>query len=221
MDIPSTAVQLLTALLLVLPGAVYQVARSRLRGPNPDDASATNRILRALGFSAALDALYLLLIGPSLFSLLRDDKGVLDWNTAVSNARTLGWLALLLLIVVPIAAAGLGTLATIYGPRWRGRTWLRWVPRISYNPTPRAWDHAFKEAPECYVRLLMTDGSWLGGLYGAKSFVSSYPEPREIFIQEAWSMKPDGAFDMKQPQTIGMYVRCDDVRSIEFVSINP
>ena len=98
---------------------------------------------------------------------------------------------------------------------------MRWVPRISYNPTPRAWDHAFKEAPECYVRLLMTDGSWLGGLYGAKSFVSSYPEPREIFIQEAWSMKPDGAFDMKQPQTIGMYVRCDDVRSIEFVSINP
>ena len=64
-------------------------------------------------------------------------------------------------------------------------------------------------------------GSWLGGLYGADSFVSSYPEAREIFIQEAWSIMPDGSFNGKQRQTIGMYVRCEDVRSIEFMSIGP
>jgi hypothetical protein len=217
-DIPSTAVQLLAALLLVLPGVVYQVARSRLRGPNPDDASATNRVLRALGFSAGLNAAYLLLLGPELLGLARDPAGQLGWEGLSANARSVGWLALLLLIIIPIFAAGLGTLMTVFGPRLRTFSWLTWVPRISYNPTPRAWDYAFRNAPACYVRLLMTDSSWLGGWYGSKSFVSSYPEPREIFIEKAWSMTTDGAFESEQPQTIGMFVRCDDVRSIEFVA---
>ena len=221
MNIPSTAVQLLIALLLVLPGAVYQVARSRLRGPTPDDASATNRILRALGFSAGLDAAYLVLFGPHLLDLIRDGAGKVSFTVAAGHARPLGWLALLLLIIIPVLAAGLGTVGTLWGPRVRTWPGIRRLPRITYNPTPRAWDHAFKEAPECYVRLLMTDGSWLGGWCGQKSFVSSYPEPREIFVEKAWSMKADGAFDTEQPRSIGMYVRCDDVRSIEFVSSQP
>jgi len=53
--------------------------------------------------------------------------------------------------------------------------------------------------------------------YGEDSFVSSYPEPREIFIQSAHLMTEDGTIGAELPGSNGLYVRCDDVRAVEFV----
>jgi hypothetical protein len=116
--------------------------------------------------------------------------------------------------------------------------WCSWVPaalagaddwrlrkglslRLAYDPTPRAWDYAFREIEPTYVRVLTTDGTWLGGWFGENSFVSSYPEPREMFIQTAHLMDADGSFGAEQVGTNGMYVRCDDIRAVEFVDGRP
>lgn len=74
MDIPSSVGQLAIAPFLVTPGVVYQVTRSRLRGPTPDDASATNPILRALAFSAVLNGIYAIVAGPDLYRLVSDSR---------------------------------------------------------------------------------------------------------------------------------------------------
>lgn len=220
MDIPSTASQLIIALLLVTPGAIYQITRSRLRGPTPDDASATNRILRALGFSAGLNAIYAIVGGPQLYGLISDDETrQLSWTGALSNLRSIGWLALLLYVAVPALLAGAGALATKYLPRVRQQLKL---PRLSYDPTPRAWDAAFARQTEpCYVRVLTTDGRWVGGYFSGNGFVSSYPEPADMFVDEAWLMSDDGEFLRAQPNSRGMYVRCDDIRTIEFIDSQP
>jgi len=52
--IPSTPAQLLTTLLLVLPGFVYQEVRIRLRGRAPGEQELTSRLLRAIAWSFAV-----------------------------------------------------------------------------------------------------------------------------------------------------------------------
>lgn len=210
MTVPGSGQQLVIFLLFVLPGFVYQAARSRLRGPVPDDASATNRVLRALGVSAGLASLYAIAVGPYLLHLARvqpvpgrtgDGAGLL------ANPRQTGALALVLVFAIPTLLA-----AADY---WRLRRGLTF--RLAYDPTPRAWDFAFRDIEPTYVRILTTDGTWLGGWYGEDSFVSSYPEPREIFIQTAHLMTEDGTIGAELPGSNGLYVRCDDVRAVEFV----
>ncbi len=66
--------------------------------------------------------------------------------------------------------------------------------------------------------ILTTDGRWIGGFFGKGSFVSSYPEPREMFVEGAWRMDDDGKFVAAQPNSVGLYLRCDDIRSVEFIS---
>jgi hypothetical protein len=217
--VPSTLGQVIIALLLVLPGTVYQVARARFRGPTPDDSSASNRILRALAFSAALDAIYILLFGQILVRIATDASGVITATALQDRIAPVGIWALALLVVIPTILAGAGAGLVYLIPRIR-RRWA-WVPQLSYDPTPRAWDFAFRGIEPCYLRVQLTDGSWHGGWYGGESFASSYPEPRELFIEKAYKMKPDGEFDGELPGTRGIYVRCDEVRSLEFLAPQP
>lgn len=208
MDLPGTAAQLFVVLLFVVPGSVYQAARSRLRGPTLDDVLPSARILRALAVSAFLDTWYAVVFGPTVVRLFgRSSERRLQSAGFASHPRATGVMALLLLFVIPIA----GALAE-YWLRNRG-----WRFRLSYDPTPRAWDFAFAGVEPTFVRLLTSDGKWLGGWYGENSFVSSFPEPREIFIERAHEIKPDGTFGRKQPGSNGLYVRCDDIRAVEIV----
>ncbi len=205
---PATAQQLIIFLLFVLPGFTYQAVRARLKGPAPDDASATNRVLRALGVSALLASLYAVAFGPYLVHLsraypLRPGAG----QGLLAHPRQTGALALGLVFAVPALLAGLDYLRLRRG----------WTLKLTYDPTPRAWDFAFRDIKPTYVRILTTDGIWLGGWYGEDSFVSSYPEPREIFIQAAHRMREDGTIGAEQSGSDGLYVRCDDIRSVEFV----
>lgn len=208
MDIPGTAAQLLIALLFVVPGSVYQAARSRLRGPTPDDAMPSARILRALAVSAFLDALYALLFGSTLVSLATQKADQVGGPAGfMADPRKTGAFALLLLFVIPVAVA-----IAEYWVLSRG-----WRLPLTYDPTPRAWDFAFADIEPTYVRVLTVDGAWLGGWFGENSFVSSFPEPREMFIETAHLMEPDGTFGPEQPGSNGLYVRCDDIRAVEFV----
>jgi hypothetical protein len=203
--------QLIILLLFVLPGTVYQFFRARLRGPRPDDSSATNRVLRALAVSAALATIYAYAFGRPILEQLRDVQGA-DADKALRSVRPLAAWALLLLFVVPGSLAAL-TLVQSKVPRPK---WLR-AFRLSYDPTPRAWDFAFNGISPTYVRILTADNRYIGGWYGTDSFVSSYPEPREMFLEISHQMSTDGEFGPEVAGSAGVYVRCDDVRLIEFV----
>ncbi len=206
--IPASFQQLVIVLLFVLPGFIYQAVRSRLRGPAPDDSSATNRLLRALGMSALLASLYAVGVGPYVAELAASKPTSAGGAAGLlGHVRKVGLLSFLLVFALPGLLAG--------ADYWRLRR--GWSLHLSYDPTPRAWDFAFRDIDPTYVRVLTTDGTWLGGWFGPNSFVSSYPEPREMFIQTAHLMEPDGSIGAEQPGSNGLYVRCDDVRAVEFI----
>lgn len=205
-SLPQNVFELLLLLLLVLPGTVYQFVRTRLRGPSPDDAGALSRVLRALGVSALLIAVYALVAGPQIAGLLTRAQ-----SQDLSTLRPLAALALLLLVLVPALLAA--------GDHARRLKTLKPSKLLrAYDPTPRAWDDAFTNRDPCYVRVLTADGRYIGGWYGEDSFVSSYPEPREIFLETAHLMDPDGKIGDEVPHSAGLYIRCDDVQSVEFVA---
>jgi hypothetical protein len=204
---PTTVSQLLLTVGFIIPGFVYQAARSRLRGPTPEDASTSTRLLQALAVSAGLDALYLVVLGPTLVHLAEAGDGAPGAGGVADHPRLAGLLGFALVFAIPVGLAALD-----YARLRKG-----WTMRFSYDPTPRAWDFTFRDIEPTYVRILTTDGTWLGGWYGENSFVSSYPEPREVFIETAHLMESDGAFGPEQPGSTGLYVRCDDVRAVELV----
>ncbi len=67
----------------------------------------------------------------------------------------------------------------------------------------------------------MRDGSRterLGrGWYSADSFASSFPEPRELFLQTAHLINDDGEVGTVVPSSGGIFIRCDDATVVDFV----
>jgi Family of unknown function (DUF6338) len=215
-SVPNNSFQLVMVLAFLVPGSVYQFVRARLRGPEPDDSSSLNRVLRALTFSAALVTSYALFAGRSVLELVDHVQGA-NREAALEAVSPLAAWALTLLFVVPAGLAGL----VFYLPRWGGPKWPSWL-RLTYDPMPRAWDYAFNAYASSgisatYVRVLTNDGRYLGGWFGDQSYASSFPEPRELFIEIAHQMSEDGEFGDEVEGSSGLYIRCDDVRALEFV----
>lgn len=209
MELPGSAAQLLVLLLFVVPGSVYQAVRQRLRGPAPDDLNFSTKLFRAIGVSTALMAVYLAVAGRQVLGLVASTRGgPPSWEGVERHAQALGWLILLLLLVIPVLLGVLDYLRATRSLSLRG---------IGYDPVPRAWDFAFRDLEPCFVRILMTEGVWLGGWFGYRSFVSNFPEPRELFIELAYQIEPDGTVGRTQPWNAGIYIRCDDIRAVEFV----
>jgi len=210
MQIPASAIQMMIALLFVVPGSVYQAVRQRLRGPAPDDLNFSNKLFRAIGVSTLLMAIYFACAGRWILALVgADDRHPPSWLGVERHVVKLGWATFALILGVPALLALLD--------------YLRVAPKkfslkdIAYEPIPRAWDFAFKDIEPCFIRILTTDGTWLGGWFGTRSFISGFPEPREMFIEIAHQMEEDGAIGIALPWSAGIYVRCDDVRSVELL----
>jgi len=209
MEVPGTAAQLLIALLFVIPGSVYQAVRQRLRGPAPDDLNFSNKLFRAIGVSTALLAVYFACFGGRLLALTAArGSDPPSWRGIERHAVALGWLTLLLVLIVPAILALLDYVRASRTFSLRG---------IAYAPVPRAWDFAFKDIEPCFVRILTVDGTWLGGWFGENSFISGFPEPREMYVEVAHVMDSEGGINEAVPWSAGMYVRCDDVRAVELL----
>lgn len=220
MNIPGTGGQLLIVLLFVMPGSVYQTVRSRLWGPIPSDHDAASKVLRALGVSAGLNAMYLAVFGDGLLKPLRARS--LKTLDESANVHTAGLWAFVLLIVVPALLS-----CFVF---WLGRLdWKRFrrrfvsdermaklhLEQLAYYPSPRTWDFAFAEQGHLWVRIKHPDGSWTGGKFGDGSLVASFPEPLDLFLEEAWVMGPAGEFLEAVVGSEGVYVRCDDAVAVE------
>lgn len=213
MDVPGTLLQLLVLLFFIVPGFVYQAVRQRVRGPNQDDINFSNKLFRAFGVGAGLMAVYLAVAGHWLLRLTEiHHQNKPSWEGVEHNLVSLAWLSVLLFLVIPAALPTVGYF-------WTTRTFS--FRSLTYSPVPRAWDYTFTDIEPCYVRVLTTDGSWLGGWFGSRSFISSFPEPREMFIESAYMMQPDGSFGLEQPWSAGIYIRCDDVRAVELLRPPP
>lgn len=201
---PSTVIQAMLLVLFVLPGITYQFLRERMRGPVAGERNLGERVLRAVVASILLDSLYAIVAGPTLVRLVRGSIST-GWDSVVQQSRLVGLLGLVLFIIVPAMAAGVVSV------------WQRRRLPARYQATPSAWDYMFRHRGSCFVRMRLKDGTWVGGWYGSGSYATSYPEAKEIFLESAWRMNPDGSFASRITQSAGLHVRAADADVIELL----
>lgn len=211
---PQDLLQLLVIVGAVVPGFVYQISRRRIRGPGPDEQSVTIRVLRSIATSVVFVCVYIAVLGyPPLGVELNPDGLPVSWRPVAIGT-------LMLALVIPwFAARAIYYLMT--APPIAGATSAitrHLSLRSQWDPTPSAWDFAFNGRKAGWVRVQTSDGTWMGGWFGDGSFASSFPEPREIFIEQGYVMDGAGVFtgDISAPN--GLYIRCDDIRLLDFTT---
>lgn len=100
----STVEQVALLILFVLPGISYQFVRERLRGPVPGERDLSERVLRAITVSIALDAVYLIVAGPVLVRFVHQSNRAM-FEASADNPRQAAALAPVLFVVIPSAVA--------------------------------------------------------------------------------------------------------------------
>lgn len=178
-------------LAFVTPGfialKVYDLLSPAARG------TTAERLIDAMVYSAIN---YSLLAWPLLW--IKDEK---LWET---NRGLFAVLLLFGVFVVPVV----WTLA------WHVFRSRKCVQRFFPHPTGSAWDYFFSLRQPGWVIVQMKTGRKVAGLYGGDSFASSAPNPRELFLQEAWLLNDDGGFERVVNESAGVIV-CGEVESIE------
>jgi hypothetical protein len=230
---------LLVAVIAVLPGALYTIARENHGASwawrRTDGATL---IFRFLAFSAVFHALFAWLSYLAYQQLVVTDD--------LYNGQAISWwwyLALLAYTAIPYLWGVLvekerqGRL--IQGvPRWKSvqkvLRWrlaskvLRWGEpgrliswwRSDSPPELRAWDFLFSKRQVGVVRLRLTNDEWKAGLW-ADSFASSYGEEGDLYLAHQYLVDEDGvllqdAYGAYLPGGAGLLIRWSEVRYLEF-----
>lgn len=214
MVVPTTRYALGVWLILVLPGVVYAAVRIAVQGFRAHDREIGARLLQAVFVGALLDAVYLLILGDHVVDLLDGRKG-----DPFDRPRVAALAVLILGFAVPATVAYL-----VHGrPMWkrlgvRGLGWVR-VPIVAtgYEPTPTAWDKAAPSLGGHWVRIRVADGQWVGGWFGNKSYISTYPEPRDIYVEDQHHVDDAGVIGEPVHGSAGFWMAITDEHIVEWI----
>jgi hypothetical protein len=218
MIIPTTLFGIAAVVALVVPGLVYAAIRTTLQGFVAADQSVTARIVQAVLISVLLDSLYLVLLGGWTFEFVPQS------SVSIPHPRILGLIIFVLGVFIPgfIAYIRYGQAAWVMraGEALNpliART-LGWaIPQTGYRSVPTAWDWIAPKKSYKWVRVLNAQGRWVGGWATADTFVSSYPEPRELYIPEQWDLDPEGKFLQRSGATSGVWLSLEGAQVVEWL----
>jgi hypothetical protein len=148
---PDTFEALAVLVLALLPGALYTWGYERQVGSW--GITRTDRLLRFVGGSvafhvAAAPLTYFLYSKYWVSSVIRRGDPLPWWL----------WGLLVGYVLVPFSAGDLIGRDANRGGRINKSL-------AGPNPAPRAWDHMFSANPRGWVRMRLTSGHWLGGLF--------------------------------------------------------
>lgn len=231
MDLSAAGPQVWVVILMALPGIAYAAARGMARGViAKDDVSVGSRISQGLIAAVILDLAYLLLLGNALVDNLSFREGSLpDVRTAAALVLGLG-LVLPALIAwgmskgyrwKPPDAGPVSRVFSALGSRlhrvreWRGRYVGRFERKFSSIPT--AWDWAIVDLGGCFVRIETASGKFIGGWFGGQSFISTYPEPHDVFVEVEYRMTNTGEFLDPVEGSMGFWYMPQDGDVIDWV----
>ncbi|PPJ02291.1 DUF6338 family protein [Nocardia cyriacigeorgica] len=211
MSLPQTVFQLLALVALAIPGITFSVARRRLVGPGTDEKDFSMRLARAVGVSVVLNCIYIAIGWPYLKKFW--DKGTQGTPGYLHHPREAAAAVLVLAFAIPVFLALAGQIRfleerTVPGDDrqwWKRLTRPYWEP--IWHPAPNSWDANAPKLGGCYVVIRTDDGEWVGGyLPDLSGYVSTYPEPRDIFIPQPFHINDDGTLGEPLPDGRGLFV---------------
>jgi len=197
-------------IVLLMPGYLLNSAYNRnRRGPAPSE--------REFVAGSAVGAIVVHLLAlPWTVSLIT----TLVQDGVQGHELQVGLWALVVLIVLPtLLGMGLGVLTDVQRPVWL-KTLLVRSGLSSAARTPQAWDWVFSRGFPAYVRVRLTDGHTVFGLYSSHSFASSDSAGRDLYLQQQWTTE-EGWFAAPYPQSRGVWLSGNSIVSIEFYDGRP
>ena len=213
MELPASTVAVAVLVALLVPGLIYSSVRASLTGYRGTDKSVSSRFAQAVTVGVLLNATYLTLLGPAAYSAFTFIAA--REQVTVTHPFDAGRTVLLLGLATPVLLALL-----VHVVPWRrippvtrvAAQLAQWGV-LGVSRVPTAWDQAGHQQSDVFVRITRADGSIVGGWYGRGSLMSGFPEGRDIFIAEQWSLNGAGGFDHRLEGTAGIWlaVRDDDI----------
>lgn len=86
------------------------------------------------------------------------------------------------------------------------------------NPIPTAWDYKFsKIQTKSWVIVSLNDGKVFYGKFSTKSFASSEPLERDIYIEEVYRLNENKQW-IKRERTNGVLISREQIKYIEFIN---
>jgi hypothetical protein len=121
---------------------------------------------------------------------------------------------MIVLLVVPVAlGAGLSFLADVRRPAWLHRLLVR-IGLSSVTRVSAAWDWVFSRGFPAYLRVRLTEGRVVYGLYADRSFASTDSAHRDLYLEQQWT-EEDGWFAEPYPGSMGVWLNGSSIESIE------
>lgn len=227
MSIPDSVPQIVLFVLFVLPGITFTTVRVALVGTRAADYSVPARILEALFVSVIFDAACLFMFGDWISQQIREKR-----NPLTDSPQPVAVLALLMLVVVPALVAVLLYLRIRRVPladregrplvsrRGKQKHGLRRTS--NYRSTPTAWDFkAYSLKKGSFVRVRTESGVYVGGWFSTRSYLSTYPHGRDMYIESQWKIDANGDFRGKIVGTNGVWVALTDKSVVEWIGPSP
>lgn len=209
MGVPESSFAIAAFVVVALPGFLYAAVGRWARGESASDRDVGLTIARGAAFAVTLTGVYLVLFGAWLFEGIEVSTN--SEALTISDPRRLGVTVLVFYIVVPAVISALlhRQHITWSRPGWaldkagdvkKGRRWAKYVhSRHGYSAVPSAWDHAARQNHNAWVKIKRSNGEWVGGWFTKGSFVTTYPEPRAIYVADQFAMTKDGNFIGEDP----------------------
>ena len=86
------------------------------------------------------------------------------------------------------------------------------------HPMPTAWDYKLGDEAEQYVLVKLKDGTEFAGIFGGRSFASSDPNERDLYIEKVFDLSKTNQWKPRKGN--GVWLKGEEIQSIEFWSFD-
>src|SRR5258708_27572677 len=150
----------------------------------------------------------------SMLSLLIQYLPVFQIPLLIVPQKVNGTALIFLDLLIPVGMAFLSVRVR------RSRFVKRLFRGIFLDPIPAPWDYIFSNRYKCYCLIFhMKDGSTLAGVYGASSRVSSFPHPKEVYVEQLCSLDARRGVIDRVPSSSGALISMDECSFVELVEL--
>lgn len=126
------------------------------------------------------------------------------------------WYWVILIGFTLIAATTVAVLIGIIKQKQLVRKVLSALKIYCPHSIPNSWDYAFARPEGIWVIVTLTDDSVIYGEFSTKSFASSDPEERDLFIEKIYIPNEKGEW-IAAEKNDGIYIHKDQIKTIEFL----